>query len=131
MSSCFLSRWLGERARCDEIAWQPPFQSACPSKLLHRISTDRLLAVVSFAFHTAKATSLSVVYTFQELNVYATFEASALALESSETEESQDSLVLLQLLSTLHHEAVPLGLFEDAGEGAMIAQKNEDGDDSD
>jgi len=60
--------------------------------------------------------------------VYATFEASAQALESNPLDESQDALILLGVLSTLHYENVPLDLFKDAWNGARFAQNNPEDD---
>ncbi|KAF3492115.1 TPR repeat protein [Arthroderma uncinatum] len=59
-------------------------------------------------------------------HVYATFEVSAQFLESSNKEDSEDALSLLQLLAILHYHNVPLKLFEDAWSGAQAARKTSD-----
>ena len=56
-------------------------------------------------------------------SVYATFEASALILESSSQEVDRDALELLQLLAVLHYDNVPLELFEDSWKGARYARR--------
>ncbi|SPO04151.1 uncharacterized protein DNG_06834 [Cephalotrichum gorgonifer] len=56
-------------------------------------------------------------------NVYATFESSAQVLEGSQTEETEDALALLGILSALHYQGVPLDLFEDAWTGSKTAQQ--------
>ncbi|KAI9731883.1 MAG: hypothetical protein M1834_004334 [Cirrosporium novae-zelandiae] len=62
-------------------------------------------------------------------NVYTTFEASIDILQSSEREDACDALNLLQVLSMLHYDNVPLQLFEDAWTGSQVAQKtNEEND---
>ncbi|KAI1089379.1 P-loop containing nucleoside triphosphate hydrolase protein [Rostrohypoxylon terebratum] len=53
-------------------------------------------------------------------NIYMALEASAEILESEKTERAQDSLRLLQALSPLHYESVPLDLFEGAYNGAQF-----------
>lgn len=60
-------------------------------------------------------------------SAYATMEASMQTLESSPNEQaSHDALDLLRLLSTLHHEQVPLGFFDSAGRGAEEVQAEND-----
>ncbi|KFY07138.1 hypothetical protein V492_07413, partial [Pseudogymnoascus sp. VKM F-4246] len=54
-------------------------------------------------------------------DVYATFEASAHILESSESENAKDALCLLGILSMLHSSALPLKIFETAWERSKIA----------
>lgn len=56
-------------------------------------------------------------------SAYATMEASMQTLESCPDEQaSRDALDLLRLLSTLHHEQVPLGFFKSAVNGAERVQ---------
>ncbi|RFU80475.1 kinesin light chain 1 [Trichoderma arundinaceum] len=55
-------------------------------------------------------------------NVWTTFEISAQALQSSETQPAQDALQLLEVLSTLHHEDIPVDFFQDTWRGAKVAQ---------
>lgn len=59
--------------------------------------------------------------------VYATIGASMDYLKSSETNESEtirkDALDLLQVLSTFHHESIPLDIFADAWKGAKKASR--------
>jgi len=57
-------------------------------------------------------------------SVYATFEVSAQALESSASEAACDALRLLEVFSTLHCEGIPVDLFQDAWDGARCAAKN-------
>ncbi|KAI1397445.1 TPR-like protein [Hypoxylon fuscum] len=52
-------------------------------------------------------------------NVYATLEASAEVLDTMQSERAQDSLCLLEVLSPLHYENVPLDLFQNAWNGAQ------------
>jgi hypothetical protein len=56
-------------------------------------------------------------------NVYATFEASAHVLESSNDGAQQDALQLLHLLAMFHYDKIPLLLFEDASQGVQYARK--------
>ncbi|KAF2632596.1 hypothetical protein BU25DRAFT_487060 [Macroventuria anomochaeta] len=51
-------------------------------------------------------------------DVYATFEASADALERSSNQEGQDALDVLSVLCMLHSSVLPLEVFEDAWRGA-------------
>ncbi|OTB19701.1 hypothetical protein K445DRAFT_52537 [Daldinia sp. EC12] len=53
-------------------------------------------------------------------NVYATLEASAEVLRSMQSKQAQDSLCLLQVLSALHYENMPLDVFQDAWNGAQF-----------
>ncbi|KAI1470948.1 uncharacterized protein F4812DRAFT_419582 [Daldinia caldariorum] len=65
-------------------------------------------------------------------NVYATFEASAEILDSMESEQARDSLCLLQVLSPLHYENMPLDLLHDAWNGAQeLREEDRDDDDDD
>ncbi|XDG07755.1 hypothetical protein ABKA04_007370 [Annulohypoxylon sp. FPYF3050] len=50
-------------------------------------------------------------------------EASAEILESLQSESARDSLCLLQVLSPLHYESVPLDIFERAHNGAQIVRE--------
>ena len=61
-------------------------------------------------------------------SIYATFEASALVLESSSHEVDRDALELLQLLAVLHYDNIPLELFEDSWKGARYARQTAEGD---
>ena len=63
-------------------------------------------------------------------SVYATFEASALVLESSSQEVDRDALELLQLLAVLHYDNVPLELFEDSWKGARHARETAEGNEN-
>ncbi|KAI1807579.1 TPR-like protein [Daldinia bambusicola] len=64
-------------------------------------------------------------------NVYATFEASAEILHSMKSEQARDSSCLLQLLSSLHYENMPLDLLHDAWNGVQKLRKQDRGDDDD
>ncbi|KAL5086823.1 hypothetical protein Trisim1_008735 [Trichoderma cf. simile WF8] len=55
-------------------------------------------------------------------NVWTTFEISAQALKSSNKQSAHDALQLLEILSTLHYDDIPLGFFQDAWRGARKAQ---------
>ncbi|KAM6482924.1 hypothetical protein HDV62DRAFT_405678 [Trichoderma sp. SZMC 28011] len=55
-------------------------------------------------------------------NVWTTFEISAQALKSSNKQSAHDALQLLEVLSTLHYDDIPLGFFQDAWRGARKAQ---------
>jgi hypothetical protein len=57
-------------------------------------------------------------------NVYATFEASAQILETSQGEDARDALDLFRVLSMLHYNHVPTQLFQDAWTGCRKAKKN-------
>ncbi|KAI1211995.1 TPR-like protein [Annulohypoxylon truncatum] len=56
-------------------------------------------------------------------NIYATLEASAELLGTLQSECAQDSLCLLQVLSPLHYEKIPLDLFKGSWTGAQNVQK--------
>jgi hypothetical protein len=56
-------------------------------------------------------------------DVFATFEASAEALQHSKSEAAEDSLQLLQILSMLKSGTLPLRLFEDTHSGCRRAVK--------
>ncbi|KAK5991124.1 Nephrocystin-3-like protein [Cladobotryum mycophilum] len=58
-------------------------------------------------------------------NVYATFEASALVLQTSEAESAKDALVLMDILSTLHYENISLDVFDYAWHGSKWALNND------
>ncbi|KAG4219616.1 hypothetical protein PC116_g31905 [Phytophthora cactorum] len=67
-------------------------------------------------------------------NVYATLEASAEVLRNMQSEQAQDSWCLLQVLSVLHYENMPLDVFQAAWNGAQKVRdeagaEDEDGDD--
>ncbi|KAM0255815.1 hypothetical protein ACHAQJ_005402 [Trichoderma viride] len=55
-------------------------------------------------------------------NVWTTFEISVQALQSSERQPAQDSLHLLDVLSTLHYDDIPVEFFQDAWRGAKRAR---------
>ncbi|KAI2626845.1 TPR-like protein [Xylaria nigripes] len=60
-------------------------------------------------------------------SLYATLEASVEFLTRRQDESSQDALCILQALSPLHYENVPLDVFQEAWNGAQMVQKeNED-----
>lgn len=63
-------------------------------------------------------------------NLYATFEASIEPLEASRTEESQDSLLLLGLLSAVHYEHVAVELFHRVWRGANLAAQSSENEDA-
>lgn len=56
-------------------------------------------------------------------DIYAALEASAEILESLQSESARDSLCLLQVLSPLHYENVPLDIFKYAHNGAQSVLK--------
>ncbi|KAK2730940.1 hypothetical protein FQN57_003785, partial [Myotisia sp. PD_48] len=55
-------------------------------------------------------------------SVYATFEASAQALETSNEQEGSDSLDILHILAIMHYSSISLQLFEDAWNGAQAVK---------
>ncbi|KAJ4857261.1 tetratricopeptide repeat domain-containing protein [Trichoderma breve] len=55
-------------------------------------------------------------------NVWTTFEISVQALKSSNKQSAHDALQLLEVLSTLHYDDIPLDFFQDAWRGARKAQ---------
>lgn len=55
-------------------------------------------------------------------NVWTTFEISVQALKSSDNQSAHDALQLLEVLSTLHYDEIPVDLFQDAWQGARKAQ---------
>ncbi|KAL9617923.1 MAG: hypothetical protein Q9160_007289 [Pyrenula sp. 1 TL-2023] len=59
-------------------------------------------------------------------DVYATFEASAEALERLNTQAAMDALDLLNILSMLHYSSIPFQLFEEAWKGSMKIHSNYD-----
>ncbi|KAI1482378.1 TPR-like protein [Daldinia eschscholtzii] len=61
-------------------------------------------------------------------NVYATLEASAEVLRSMQSKQAQDSLCLLQVLSALHYENMPLDVFQDAWNGAQEVRDEAEGE---
>ncbi|KAI0897443.1 TPR-like protein [Annulohypoxylon nitens] len=58
-------------------------------------------------------------------DIYAALEASAEILESLQSERARDSLCLLQALSPLHYESVPLDIFKGAHNGAQFVQQTD------
>ena len=61
-------------------------------------------------------------------DVYATFEASAEALEQSQSEAATDALCLLEILSMLDSSVLPLQIFEEAWKGCKeVSQTNDKG----
>ena len=56
-------------------------------------------------------------------NVFATFEASASVLRSSKSREASDALCLLEVLSMLHFDGLPMRIFEDAWNGSQRVRK--------
>jgi hypothetical protein len=63
-------------------------------------------------------------------DVYTTFEASALVLESSGREAAKDALYLLKALSMLNYSILPLQIFEDAWHGSRHALDADDAESS-
>lgn len=59
-------------------------------------------------------------------DVYATFEASANVLEQSEKEAAKDAVQLLEILSMLHHNFLPIQIFEDAWNGSSQVLHTDD-----
>ncbi|PKK47161.1 hypothetical protein CI102_10182, partial [Trichoderma harzianum] len=62
-------------------------------------------------------------------NVWTTFEISVQALKSSDKQSGHDALQLLEVLSTLHYDDIPVDFFQHAWRGARKAQSIPEDDD--